>query len=217
MMKFTTNKELSSYLQSNYNLIAFDLDNTIYDEFLFLRSVYKNISYLSFKKDSKMQEESFKWLIETFIKYGRSNLIDNFIIKFNLDTKISKELLLRSFINIKLQIKPFVYFLPLIQKIKIPSILITNGNVKQQKLKLRYLDISDKFTEIIFANNNKPKPDPECIYYYKKNYDSIIYIGDSNTDKEFALNSNIDLILINYLRDSFGFINEKSIYFEKYY
>ena len=217
MMKFTTVNKLSEYFQSNYNLVAFDLDNTIYDEFIFLRSVYKNISFLSFKKDSKMQEESYKWLIENFFKYGRSNLIDNYISKFNLNEKIPKELLLRSFRNMKLHLKPFVYFRPLIKGLNIPSILITNGNVEQQKLKLKYLDISDKFSDIIFANNNKPKPNPECIYSYKKKYDSIIYIGDSEIDKEFSFNSNIDLILINHFRNSFGLIEEKSIYFEKYY
>ena len=89
--------------------------------------------------------------------------------------------------------------------------VITNGNIIQQKNKVRNIEwnLLDESLIFVYANEFKKKPSNKCFNYIKKKYllskDSTIMIGDSLIDKKFAKNSGISFMFIN------EFINKHSI------
>jgi HAD superfamily hydrolase (TIGR01549 family) len=106
--------------------------------------------------------------------------------------------------------------LKLLRKTQKSLFIVTNGTPKQQRNKVKCIDWCDleKDIEFIFANEIYPKPNKLLFDYIEGkfcvNRKKAIYIGDSNTDREFANNSNINF---KYMKD---FINENINSFTSY-
>ena len=71
-------------LLNKYENFIFDLDNTLYDETEYLFRAYQNIAGKLSGKNAKKKAEYFKFLKNTFLKEGRQNLFDKFLINFGL-------------------------------------------------------------------------------------------------------------------------------------
>jgi len=182
-------------LSTNRTLI-FDLDNTLYSEADYLKHVFRDIC-------SQHCEDSFpsalSFLEETFKNQGRDNLIQKFIEKFKLG--IDKEKILDSYRGCKVDdnIECYHWFKSFTKKYlgdKKKLRIITNGNVEQQKNKIKSINFPNSWQsfEVIFANDFIPKPHPLSFSKLdgNKNFIEPIYIGDSAIDKIFCSNLGIE-------------------------
>ena len=192
---------------SKYQLIVFDLDNTLIIEKDYLFQAYKEISFYleSICFVDKLKIENF--LKDEFMKNGRTKLFNKLITRFNISEIEIKRILniLRSFtpqrkINL---IKNMKLILQGLKDEKIPYVIFTNGNVDQQKNKVANIEWDGLLTNVIYANEIKPKPDPLIFNNYllknkiKINKSKILMIGDSVIDELFCKNFGCDYIHVS--------------------
>ncbi len=177
----------------SYKYYLFDLDNTLIDETQYLFAVYSKIA-----KDVSLDKNEF---INLFLNEGRDKLF-NKIIKRNKLPDTCLQDFLYTLRNIKLPHKLVIFpsIFDLLKKLTILNkniLVVTNGNVNQQKNKIDQIDWQgiENDIQFVLANLIAPKPSMKLFNYLKKEYCLIeqetIMIGDSITDEEFARNSNI--------------------------
>ena len=191
-------------LFKNYDNLIFDLDNTLYPENRYLDGAYKNIANFLAQNNSVSSEKIYNYLTLQFSESGRHLLFDRLLSNFNIDSNIKPEMIkiLRTFkpkSKIKLYSKIYKTLPDLISNSKY-SFVITNGNVEQQKNKVRNINWRNINKNLIFiyANQFNKKPSPDSFNFIKKKYfidpKKTIMIGDSDTDKNFAKNCNINFL-----------------------
>ena len=188
----------------SYDTFLIDLDDTLYDEKLYLFEAYERISvFLSHRKNIE-SELMASFLKETFLKEGRTNLFDKLINTFKIGHTLTDELLdVMRTINLKnkIQLFPEAYvLLAQLNERNKKTIIITNGNITQQENKLKNIDWRGlrNSIEVIYAKNFGSKPncsvfDFACTKFNLTNQ-KILMIGDSSVDSEFAKNCSIDFI-----------------------
>jgi len=206
---------------SKHNEIIFDLDNTIYDENIFLEQSYSKIANILENYTDVSRHDIHKYLWNFFLKNGRANIFNELIQNFDFSKKVDIDFILSIFRsrdnNIKL--KAFNYFSSYINSINSLEeknyFIITNGNHIQQKNKFYYLRSSLLKTPktIIYANEHKPKPSDESFKILNKRFKfkNPIYIGDSLIDKQFSINSSVDYAGLVFQRNKFGLVDESTI------
>jgi FMN phosphatase YigB (HAD superfamily) len=191
-----------------YSHILFDLDNTIYDESDYLYPAYKEIAIDSEVRFGIDQSTMYNFLKSNFETSGRVNLFNKMIGTYSLPEYYLENCLfiLR---NIKLQ-KPLEIH-PHVHQLLVDSIhcskticVITNGNPQQQKNKIKQINWQglDSKIRFILANEFIPKPNPSSFKetnIKQTELSQTVYIGDSNTDEEFAANIGIAFIHINHV------------------
>ncbi|MEZ8018142.1 HAD family hydrolase [Vibrio splendidus] len=185
-------------IQDGYNLV-FDLDNTLFDESTYLFSRYKHICNSIYKSKCE-SDQAYDYLVSEFRKVGRGRLFNKLLNKFpsKFDMKYLLSVFRDSELNESLNFYPWFYdFLekaPMEFQVKI----ITNGNVKQQKNKIKSLLRTVENYEIpfvvIYANESRPKPSTESFLKLSLPKSKVLYIGDSVTDMEFAENLGISFM-----------------------
>ena len=188
----------------SYDTFLIDLDDTLYDEKLYLFEAYERISvFLSHRKNIEPELIS-GFLKETFQKEGRTNLFDKLIHTFKMGHTLMDEILdvMRN-INLKnkIQLFPEAYvLLAQLNERNKKTIIVTNGNITQQENKLKNIDWRGlrNSIEVIYAKNFGSKPncsvfDFACTKFNLTNQ-KILMIGDSTVDREFAKNSSIDFV-----------------------
>jgi phosphoglycolate phosphatase-like HAD superfamily hydrolase len=183
-------------------LYIFDLDNTIYKEEDYLFQAYKAIAD-KFTKilPGQSKNDLFCILKDLFLKEGREKLFDKFLKNVGLDGSYLPDCLkiLRSFvpekpIEIDKKVKKILTSLKYQKK---SVFILTNGNIVQQKNKIKHIqwDGLDKQIGFVFANEIEPKPSPAGIFHILKltgiEKDRTILIGDSDIDLKCALNGGI--------------------------
>jgi phosphoglycolate phosphatase-like HAD superfamily hydrolase len=194
----------------NFSLFIFDLDNTIYKEEDYLFQAYKAIAEkLAANIPSCTNESLYNILKDLYLQQGCDKLFDKFLDAIGLDKNYLPECLkiLRSIKPSKpLEIDKKVKKILISLNSRSKSIFIlTNGNVDQQKNKIKHIkwDGLDKKIGFVFANEIEPKPSPAGIIYILKSTgtakDNAIMIGDSETDLKCASNGGIKFINISDL------------------
>lgn len=183
--------------------IIFDLDNTLYAEQQFLFTAYKKIAT---KLYPECKNKVYAFLIATFKKDGRRNLFDKLVLEFprsNLGVEDFLGILRSHRCNNCLSTYSWVndFFHCVGDEFKWR--IITNGNVQQQKNKIKSIDFpADKNRmEIIFANESSPKP-ATASFFCLVNVENLcqpIYIGDSFIDRDFSDNLNIEFYDVSNL------------------
>ena len=187
---------------SKYKLIVFDLDNTLILEKDYLFEAYEEISYhiesTCFVDKLKIQN----YLKDEFINNGRTKLFDKMISHFNISKFEIKAILniLRSYTPLRkiTLIENMKLILEGLKDEKIPYVIFTNGSVDQQKNKVANIEWDGLLTDVIYANEINPKPDPISFSNYllknkiKINKNEILMIGDSVVDELFAENLGCD-------------------------
>lgn len=190
----------------SFKLYIFDLDNTLYDEKDFLAQAYHNIANAIEKKTSIHRHLIEDFLSDTFQKNGRKNIFDACITHFRLSSIVTvqalQEILYSTAATAHLQLFPWVkdYFQKLFREQKKISIL-TNGNITQQKNKVRSLGLQKLNSNIMFyyaTQDNQPKPSP---YWVMKILETtqleksdVLIIGDCETDALCAKNADISFM-----------------------
>lgn len=190
----------------DYQVIIFDLDNTLYPETEYLFGAYNFISLQLSILNNVDPEKIYNFLCKTFIELGRKNLFDLLIDKFNLDQNTLDICLnaLRTYTpSKKIKLYPSAY--SLIKELnynKKKTCIATNGNPQQQKNKIANIDWKgyDNYLKFFLCDEFEPKPSEKCFYkiysYYNMPLQNFVLIGDSIVDQEFAKNIKIDFIKV---------------------
>jgi len=197
--------------------IIFDLDNTIYDEYEYLKIVYlhcsKQICKLEqFKTD--MINKMTIFMLNYYLNNGHSNLYQYLAKEFNLKkTSLMnfKEFLHNAFVaknSIRINEKIYKFINENINRKNF--YILTNGNPLQQRKKIDSLIIpfKDKI-KVYYASSlgkNFEKPNPyfllNLISEEKLDKSNVIYIGDSEIDRITALRADVKFLHIG------DFLNE---------
>lgn len=187
---------------SRYKLIVFDLDNTLIVEKEYLFEAYEDIACFLEKKYSVDKEKVGKYLKNEFTINGRFKLFDKMVDHFEIS-----EVKMDSILNILRTVKPrrkirLVENMKLVLKMlvtnRIPYVILTNGNVRQQKNKVANIQWEGLQKDIIYASEIKPKPEIISFSTYlsknriKINQSKILMVGDSDEDRLFAQNFGCD-------------------------
>lgn len=179
------------------NSIIFDLDNTIYEEKEFLHQVYKYIAKNIFYESGYNDEEVLNFLIKSLKNCGRSSNFSETLKRFPIAKVDEAHLvkMMRAFKPVTLLKKMswFEEFCTSLPNFEIK--IITNGDPRQQKNKIDSLRITNP-TFIVFANKTIPKPNPSAFEWLNetKLLKDPVFVGDSEIDKNFAINCNINFV-----------------------
>lgn len=192
---------------SKYDLIMFDLDNTLYDEKLYLFEAYNLISnYIVTQKPKLSKYEILKYLKNQFLLNGRNNLFENLNNKYELKIEIINYLKIMRNFSLKNKISLSSKGKKLLKcSINLSSVcIVTNGNVIQQKNKIELIDWLGFKNKIKFylANSIAPKPSKKIFSKIMKenkiNFSkSVLMIGDSLTDFTFSKNIGCNFFYID--------------------
>jgi len=191
---------------SLFDVYMFDLDNTLYSEVDYLETAYLKIAATLKSQYSVSQNDIFLFLKQEFQFFGRNQLFNklyNFLSakKLEIDNeRIFVDYCLSILREVQSPHKIFLYnhiysILGYLTNNSKKIVVITNGNVEQQKNKIRLIDWMgfDEKIDFVFANLYAPKPDPKSFHEYVRgryflNDEQGIFIGDSASDEEFAFN-----------------------------
>ena len=178
--------------EENIKIIAFDLDNTLYDETIYFDFgidivVDKLEKELGFDP-KKMKNE----LLDILKKNGKHYhyLFDDFLKIYSLEKEEYLPKILNFFSQVEKDLKTFEGVTELLQKLsqKYELVIITNGRKEIQERKIKLLNIKNFFSLIIFASEfeDKPskKPFEHLLQVKKIDSHEIIYIAD-NPETDF--------------------------------
>jgi putative hydrolase of the HAD superfamily len=191
-----------------YSAYLFDLDNTLYNESDYLFPAYRQIADMISKRTEGNVDEITQFLIDQFSTSGREKLFDLLFSRFNItDVSVDECLhVLRNANPGKLELYTIAYdtLIKLKNNGKILAV-ITNGNVEQQKNKVRCIDWKglDKCIEFIFANATEKKPSPATINYFLGKHSvlasDVLFVGDGKEDEKAANAAGVDFMFTNFI------------------
>ncbi len=163
-----------------YKAIFYDLDNTLYDQ---TEDIKQRIYFCTNKYNLNNKIAAY-WLKE-WLDGGplKNNLIDNLVIKYNLD--LNKNELIDSFKTYKTELILDVNIKRMLLNFKsngIYQFIVTNGNQNMQEHKIRTLGLDKIVNEYKCAIPPYTKPSPYWYDYLMKKYglshDDCISVGD---------------------------------------
>ena len=191
---------------SKYKLVIFDLDNTLYRETDYLFAAYERIgNHLAGENHARAMEYSH-FLCRSFVEEGRKELFQRLIAKYELVTPIDELLSILRQTECSLELYPKMkQCIASILAQQIEVAVLTNGQVVQQKQKVANLRLQELFPEIqvLYAAEIAAKPSPLAVeqLIHKKGVikKQTVLLGDSEVDKQTALNAGIEYIDVCYL------------------
>ena len=209
-MKIIKINELKKRIQ-NYEIIIFDLDDTIYSQKHYDTPALKKVAdYLS--KILKIKFDKIFSDIRNLKKLKRGKhpllIFNKYLNEKILNIKLKKKIIKNSVKifqsynckNLK-SVPSLKFLLKKIIKKKI-LFLVTNGNIERQRRKIKNLSISRYFKRIFILDGVKKSIKPSILsvkyltIFLKKNSNKkAVYIGDNNiSDRLFAKNLKIKFI-----------------------
>lgn len=184
-----------------FSAIIFDLDDTLYEEIEYLKRAYKYISekIIESESDHHYSESSiYKYFLRTFTNEGRINLFQKAVKKFNIKNFTIEHFLncLRT-VNIcenEIPIKKPILDFFIKYHVSKNFFILTNGNITQQKNKIKSINIPFKGEIKIYYSSSLgkelEKPNPYFILKILRDHnlskEQVMYIGDSETDEKTA-------------------------------
>lgn len=188
---------------AKYNLIVFDLDDTLYPERDYLFAAYDSIAKLVADRSGSNERVYSEYLKKSFINGGRGNLFDSFINEFNLSNTVSiQEMLhiLRTNYCVLSLYRKAKDLLDYLQIEGVVSVIFTNGNLTQQRNKISCLKLKESYpaVAVYYAAEYEPKPSPVGLKAILRDYNvdlkKALVVGDSATDYEAAKAAGIDYL-----------------------
>ena len=186
----------------DYEVIIFDLDNTIFNSVTYEDKVFKIISGYLYNRIKVKKKKIFTFLKSKRKKEVLTNSslnIFNLLIKNNKNHIRYKKECIKIFQNYKLNkinLKKTLYSeLKMLKKKNKEMYLVTNGNYNRQLNKIKSLKISKFFCMIyILEKKSEQKPSLSGVKKLKKiiKNKKCIMVGDSKIDKKFALKLSVD-------------------------
>lgn len=197
--------------------VGFDIDGTLYDEVNFIAQVYYPIAeYLAPICDSN-KEKIYKSMLERWVEKGSSYqyIFDEILIQYT-GNEVYKSKIINNCLHIYRNFTPILnlpkrsyILLDYLYKKDYALFLVTDGNCKLQNKKIVSLGLKKWFkcqnigiSGCYGSEFQKPSTlITKKIPILSKNFSSeeIVYFGDRETDKLFALNCGFQFVEINCL------------------
>lgn len=203
---------------NNQLIVVLDLDDTLYNEFDFLKSAFHEISnYLSSIINIK---EAF--IFEAMLNYYNNNLntFEEVLKTYKIETVTINQLIniYRNHIP-KIQLsKSTESALMFLKQMSYKVGIITDGRSIQQRNKISALGLVDYFDDIIISEEfGSEKPNPNNFKFFMNKYGDeyqYVYIGD-NVNKDFIVPNSLGWTSICLL-DSGKNIHKQSFNLENY-
>ena len=175
-------------------IIAFDLDDTLYDEIDFVYNGFNSVARYLEKKSNLKKKITLKFLKKNFLKNKNQKLFNLLSKNFDLKLSISQ---IKKLVNLyrynsyslKMKKERSLVLNKIFKQKKL--YLVTDGNPKVQQLKIKKLKIKEYFKKIYYTflfGGKAHKPSLKTFNYIIKrekiDYSKLIYIGD-NPFKDF--------------------------------
>jgi putative hydrolase of the HAD superfamily len=174
-------------------VIAFDLDDTLYEEMSFVRSGFRAVSAYLSDVYSVPTTESFDLMMKSLERNGRGHIFDDVLSHFGAYSKKN----IRRCISVYRQHFPDINLYPEADEClhrfeNYPLYIVTDGNILVQRNKLIALGLYDRvrfcFLTHCYGKKNA-KPSPYCLFLICKREnvrpEEVFYIGD-NPEKDFV-------------------------------
>lgn len=213
-MKISNIIKLKKCIQK-YDILIFDLDDTIYNQYRYDNPALKNVSRFLSKTLKLSSEKIFLDLRKLKkIKRGKHPLLvfDRYLKKKIFDEK-KLNIIIRKSVKIfqsyncnDLKNAPSLRNLFNSIRKKKTLFLVTNGNYERQKRKIKNLKINRYFKKIFILDGikKKIKPSTDNVNYLlnfikKRPKKNAVFVGDNKkSDKLFADNLKIDFIYFEF-------------------
>ncbi|MCT7519785.1 HAD family hydrolase [Aliarcobacter cryaerophilus] len=163
--------------------VIFDLDNTLYDENLYFKSVFNKFLKIH-NIDFKLFENNFD---DKFRLYSK-DIFTDILKKINFYSKENQNQLFELYKSIDCNLKLYDEAYELINYLNNKSIniaIITNGVLEAQKNKVRVLDLEKITNKIVYAREfgkefEKPheKPYIQTLKLLSVKKEDVVFIGD---------------------------------------
>ena len=213
-MKLSKIENLKKKIQK-YEIIIFDLDDTIYSQKHFdtpaLKLVAEYLSKILELSDSKVFLDIRKL---KKLKRGKHPILifNKYLNKKKINKKYKNNIIKNSVKIFQTYNCKNLKYIPSLKSLirnlskKKDLFIVTNGNVARQKRKIKYLGINNYFKKIFILDGvrKKIKPSIKDVNYLVKFLEkspkkNAVFIGDNKTtDKLFADNLKIDFIYFEF-------------------
>jgi len=170
------------------DLIAFDLDNTLYDEGQYFEAAFTEIVPHLAERSGRPAREIGRRLREILTAHGKHyhHLFSDILAEIGLDPKKDLPPVLDLFRGVRTTLTPFPEVVDLLRDLR-PRYrlgLITSGMRAVQENKLRLLEIASYFEEIVYSSTlreNKPSPVPfrHLLERVGVSASRAVYVGDN--------------------------------------
>ena len=192
--------------------VIFDLDDTLYKEWDYLREAYKAISLDVENQFAINHEEVFSFLRDEFHERGRQLLFNRMIYDFGIpETYLTRAIVILRTVHFPEKIPCFAKIVELIKRLeedKKGLFIVTNGNIEQQRNKIAHIDFGPfmKNMHVVYADEFAPKPSPAVFNYLQEKFmvssRYTVMIGDSPTDESFAKACEMEFICVQTILSS---------------
>ena len=173
--------------------VCFDLDNTLYDQNLFLVPVYRKMAAYIRKTGGASEKKVFEFIRrlagKKFSNYP--SLFEECAAHFGLrEPRVIAEFLKIYRTHDPKKLRPYPGVSALLGRLRrrTPLAVITNGHAPTQKKKLKALGLSRFFSKVVYADllgegrkRRKPHPAPyqEVLKHFKISGPQLLYVGDN--------------------------------------
>lgn len=191
--------------------IVFDLDDTLYNEKMFVINGFREVSLYLNKLTGLGSNIFYVYLVRDLVRNGRGSNFNSLIKYFKLTNEVNVNTLLNIYrsngIKLTLYRDAEEILNDLNQDYAIG--LITDGNSLSQSTKIKNLNICDLFDNIILTGDygdgyGKPNGRSylEMLAYFKHEPKQSVYVGD-NPFKDFLYPNNIGMKTFRLMRGEY--------------
>ena len=200
--------------------VIFDLDDTLYNEKMFVINGFKKVSLHLNGLTGVEFYDIYKFLLNDLIKNGRGENFNSLVNFYNLENLVSIDELLNIYRtnDFKLDLYEDAKFTLNYLGPNYKLGLITDGNVVTQKRKITNLSICNIFDKIIITDEygvSFRKPNEKAylnmLNYFNHYPEESIYVGD-NPYKDFINAKKIGMKTIRLIRGAYRNISIESDY-----
>lgn len=192
-------------------IIIFDLDDTLYEEFTYVRSSFKAVAYYLSHKYALPRKIIYQNIISSFNETGRGHIFDDILKKYNIFSASEVNKCVSVYRKNKPNIKLFSEAKDaLIMLSEYPKYVLSDGNKLVQSTKVNALSINRYFRKILLTHRygiKHSKPSTYCFMkikeYEKCNWDQMVYIGD-DPNKDFVNINPLGIKTIRVLTGRYG-------------
>lgn len=178
-------------------VLAFDLDDTLYDERRYVESGFRAVAADAEHRYGWRKDESFTYLCAVLDKDGRGAVFNRWLEEHDRLTKSE----VQRCVGIYRGHVPHIRLFPTAQKL-LPNLarrhhlyLVTDGNKLVQRRKIEALGIASLFRKVLVTHQYgtaHAKPSPRCFERIRAqegcDWNQMVYIGDNPAKDFVALN-----------------------------
>ena len=193
--------------------VIFDLDDTLYREWDFVRGGFKVVARHVARLCRARPADVYRKLLQQYFLFGRDNTFGRLLKEMRLEGACDVARLVKIYRNHSPKLRLFddaKKTLFRLKEIKCRLGMITDGDDSVQKNKVAALGIQRYFSSIIYTHEfgvNCYKPNPFSYNLLAKNlgcsFSDMVYVGD-NPEKDFITAKKLGMVTVRLMRGPFA-------------